>query len=164
MLRFTKLALTGVTALGLAMTPVSASANEDLAKVLAGLAILGITAKIIDDRNDRRRKSTSTVSRFDTIEGGRRVIDGDLRRLDRDRGVRSPRGARKTPLPDRCLRILDTSRGDRLVYGERCLNRNYAFANKLPDRCERLVRTDRGLRTVYGSRCLARDGWKVARR
>ncbi len=152
--------------MSLAMTPVSASANEDLAKVLAGLAVLGITAKIIDDRKDRRRNTvtTSRTSRFDTIEGDRRIIRGDLRRPDQNRALRNTRPARKKPLPDRCLRILDTDRGDRFVYGERCLNRNYVYANRLPDRCERLVRTDRGLRTVYGARCLARDGWKVARR
>ena len=73
-------------------------------------------------------------------------------------------GIKKRPLPDQCLRWVNTGRGDRLAYSAHCLDRSYRHASKLPGRCETLIRTSRGYRAVYGARCLARDGWRVARR
>jgi len=81
-----------------------------------------------------------------------------------DFSARVDQGFKRRPLPDQCLRIVDTRRGDRLVYGERCLNRTYRHADKLPTACTRYIRTNRGLRPVFGARCLAGDGWQVARR
>ena len=162
MTRFSSLALSAVTALGLAVTPVPAAADgEDIAKALAGLAILGLIAKTVDDRRDRR-KAASTQTHSNWFDD-RRVIDGDIRRIDKPRHS-DRRGFKNRPLPDRCLRIVDTDRRDRLVYASRCLDRHYKHANRLPQACERLIRTPRGLREVYGVRCLRRDGWQVASR
>lgn len=170
MTRFANLAVSAATALSIALAPAQANAapdGEDIARGLAGLLVLGIVAKAASDRNDRRTRSRTVtnnrnVYEFDSIDNrNRRIIEGDLRRID---GPKRGRGYKKARLPDRCLRIVDTGRRDRLVYGSRCLNRSFKHASKLPDRCERLVRTRRGLRTVYAARCLARDGWRVARR
>ncbi len=170
MSRLMKTLVAGATALGLIFTPITASAGpdrDDIAKALAGLVILGITAKAIDNRNDRRDRARS-VSRqpdFRAIEQpqNRRIIEGQLRRPG-DFSARVDQGFKRRPLPDQCLRIVDTRRGDRLVYGERCLNRTYRHADKLPTACTRYIRTNRGLRPVFGARCLAGDGWQVARR
>ncbi len=169
MTRFAKLSLSLATALSLALAPVPAAAEpdgEDIARVLAGLAILGIIAKAASDNDDdRRRTRARSATRYGSIDDyrDRRVIEGEI--INRDyRKTPKGKGYKKAKLPDRCLRIIDTARGDRLVYGARCLNRNYRHASKLPQRCERLVRTNRGVRTVYATRCLARDGWRVARR
>lgn len=168
MTRIRNLFVAGLAALGLTLTPVPAAADgEDLAKALAGLAVLGLIAKAVDDRNDRRKARAAEVSRLNTFDDrrGTRIIGGELRRPGEAhrRGHGSAR-YKSVALPDRCLRLLDTDRRDRLVYARHCLNRNYRHANRLPERCEWQVRTDRGLRTVYGARCLARDGWQVARR
>ncbi len=170
MTRFAKLAVSGLTALSLALAPLPAAAapdGEDVLKALAGLAVLGIIANEINDR-DRKRKARAQSSRvydpYRSIEGHRspRVIEGDIRRSGRDHGHKH--GVRRARLPDQCLRIVETSRGDRLVYGQRCLSRNYVHARHLPDRCRVTVRTQNRIRPAYGARCLARDGWRVAGR
>ncbi len=169
MSRIRNIALSTATAFSLALTPAPVAADSsDVAKVLAGIAILGIAAKVIDDRRDRRETVTSSRvlnQRFGTIDGDRRIIDGEFRRYGEPTRRAKHRGYKKRPLPDRCLRIVENNRGrERLVYGDRCLDRYYKFAAKLPDRCRILVRTDRRVRAVFGSRCLARDGWRVASR
>ena len=170
MSRIRNIALSATTAFSLAIAPAPVAADSsDVAKVLTGLAILGIAAKVIDDRRDRRRTTVTSSRilnpRFDSIEGNSRVIDGEIRRYGEPNRRASTRGYKKLALPDRCLRFVENSRGrDRLVYGDRCLDRHYKFAAKLPERCKLLVRTDRRVREVYGARCLRRDGWRVASR
>jgi len=163
---FTKLALSGATALSLALTPMSAQAapdGEDVAKTLAGLAVLGIIASIASDRNNSRSSTTTaTTNRLGSINGprGQRVIDGEISRPNNTSDPK--RKYKRVRLPDNCVRILRTSNGNRTVYGQRCLNRNYMFASQLPERCERQVRTNGRVRTFYMARCLDRLGWKVA--
>ena len=179
MIRITPFTLAIVAALGIAVAPAPAAADrDDVAKIILGLAVAGIVAKVIDDRKDRKRSAaTQNTSRYpyyesfddrrrnDTFDNRRRnrSIDGEFRRRG-DQGRRNNRGFKQYALPNQCLRFLDTARGDRQVYGSRCLQRNYKFAKKLPRQCEIKVRTNRGVRTVYGRRCLARDGWQVAGR
>ena len=174
MISLAKLAVSAATAISLAVAPVPASADaEDVAKVLAGIAVLGIIAKAAENRNERRETKRSTVDdrsrygRLGSIDDrpGTRIIDGDLRRYDEPRRGKVTGYKKNNPLPDRCLFVLDTDqRHDRLVYGQRCLNRTYKFAKKLPDHCRQVVRTNRNRQAVDGARCLARDGWRVARR
>jgi len=164
-----KFIATAILGLALATTtaaPVRAD-GDDLAKAILGIAAVAIIAKSIDDRKDRRREEQATVgaSRLGSIDRpyAGRELHGTVNRYDRH-GPKAGRGYKRAELPQRCLRTVDTGRRDRLVYGARCLDRNYRFASKLPDRCELAVRTPRGIRTVYGARCLKRDGWIVARR
>ncbi len=168
MFHFPKIAIAGLTALSLTLTPISATAapdGEDIAKTLAGLAVLGIIASAASDRKDKNRARSNQVYHdpYASIEGNRSrdVIDGDLRRW-KDGRRKGKRFARHAPLPGHCALTLTTARHDRTVFGSRCLQRNYAFASKLPRDCRLKVRTDRGLRTVYGARCLRRNGWQVA--
>ncbi len=171
MTRFSNLALSAATALGLALAPVPAAAGpdrEDIARAVAGAVVLGIIAKAVSDKDNRRTNRTinqnSRIPQLGSIDDRRntRIIEGDLRRQQHSNTGK--RGYKKAKLPDRCLRVVDTARRDRLVYGTRCLERSYKFARKLPQSCERFVRTNRGLLSVYAARCLARDGWQVARR
>lgn len=160
---------------GAMLLPVPARADgEDIAKAIAGIAAVAIIAKAIDDRKDRKSaettvSSTTRAGRFGSIEqdypyDGRRIIEGTVRPYDDRHGPKAGRGYKKLPLPESCLRWVDTGRGDRLAYESRCLDRRYKFASKLPEQCETAVRTSRGFREVYGARCLRRDGWIVARR
>ena len=169
MTRIKSFAVAAVAALGITFTPAPVAADSsDLAKALAGLAVLGIIAKTVDDRKDRRRAAAAAEQRSQKSwslddRRGTRIIDGELRPRDWTRQNRHI-NARSQPLPDRCLRVADTNRRDRLVYVKRCLNKRFDFAQHLPGACERQIRTSRGVRTVYGARCLRRDGWQVASR
>lgn len=174
--RFTSFAAAALAATGIAFAPAPAAAAspEDIAKILAGIAIVGIIAKTVDDRNDRKKAARTEAAEFprwtsrdDRYHGDRRIIDGTIRPYHgfNDRwGPKAGRGYKKQALPEQCLLRVETERGTRLAYGARCLDRTYRFADKLPQSCETVVRTRRGLRTVYGARCLERDGWRVARR
>ena len=159
MKRLMSMTLAAATALSIAVTPAPAAADsDDLVKVLGGLLILGATAKVIEDRRDRRRAKSARVQQEDYP----RIIDGQLRNPSRAKGPKAGRGYKRHALPNRCLRTLETSRRDRSVYGLRCLSRHYQHVSKLPEHCAIRVRTHRGIRTVFGARCLKRDGWRVA--
>lgn len=168
-----------LAAAGIAFAPGPAAAadGDDIAKIIAGIAVAGIIAKTIDDRNDRKKSRAAAAEfprfgrgddsyRDDRFHDGRRVIEGTIRpyREDQKKGPKANRGYKKLALPERCLVTVDTARGSRLAYGSRCLERRYKFASKLPASCETVVRTPRGFRTVYGARCLRRDGWRVVSR
>lgn len=168
MKRLTPFTLAIAAAFGIALAPAPAVADrDDLAKIIAGLAVAGIVAKVIDDRKDRKKANNSQVitqpryNSFDNWHGS--DVDGTLRRPGANNS-NANRGYKRYALPEQCVRILNTGRGDRRVYGARCLQKNYAFANKLPRGCEIRVRTNNRVRTVYGQRCLSRDGWQVAGR
>ena len=167
MKRLTPFTLAIAAAFGIALAPAPAAAdNNDIAKIIAGLAVAGIVAKVIDDRKDRKRANASQNTfqpRYNSFDDRRGTITGTIRNPNVQNQQRN-RGYKRYALPSQCLRILNTARGDRRGYGNRCLQRNYQFANKLPRNCEFQVRTDRGVRTVYGRRCLSRDGWQVAGR
>lgn len=163
MSRFVKLTLSGITAISLSLTPSSLSAapdGEDVAKVLAGIAVLGIIASATRDRNKNRKTVTTprVTNQFGSIErsGNTRVIDGNIRFPSNSR-----QGIRRTALPERCVRIVSTAKGERIVYGARCLRREYVHTAKLPNRCKFNVRSGSRTHPVYGSYCLRRDGWQV---
>lgn len=163
MSRFAKLALSGLTALSLSLTPIPATAapdGEDIAKVLAGLAVIGLIANAANDRKKKPRSQVRAANPYATIEGSR-IIEGKVRRPGELQ--HRYRGVRRAALPERCARTLSTSRGDRTVYAARCLNRDYIYARELPSSCKLNVRTNNRVRTFYGARCLRRDGWQVAR-
>ena len=164
-------AIAGIAVAASVLAPVPAAADSsDAGKIIAGIAAAAIIAKAIDNRREREREASSVTraGRLGPIEqdgyyDGRRVIEGRILPYDHG-GPKAGRGYKKQPLPQSCLRVVETDRGDRLAYGTRCLQQSYRFASKLPESCETLVRTRNGLRSVYGARCLERDGWRVARR
>lgn len=178
--RFATFAATALAATGIAFAPAPASALEgnDLAKIIAGVAVAGIIAKAIDNKNDKKRDARAAAAqkkefgRFgttnDRYRDAPRSIEGTIRPYRQDdwgrKGPKFGKGYKQQALPRQCLLTVETGRGDRLAYGSYCLNQNYRFANKLPTSCETAVRTPRGIRTVYGARCLSQDGWRVAGR
>ena len=141
-----------VISLTIAITAVSAAparaGDQDLARLLAGIAALAIIGKAIHDRNDKDHVTQNhIIPRQHTIKP-RPLPD---------------RVARKT-LPAQCLRDVRGPNGNtRRVLAARCLERNYRFSNELPRGCARQVETQRGWRWAYGARCLRRNGYQIAR-
>lgn len=125
--------LTSLTA-----TAAPARADEDIGKILAGLALLGILAATIDSKNDER------VTRA-TPHRPKKVTP-------------RPVPVRKVA-PRRCLRDQWTHRGVRQVYAAGCMRHVSKFAP--PRNCLREARTNSGPRRFYTSRCLRKHGWRA---
>lgn len=121
-------------------TTAPARADEDVAKVLGGLVVLGLIAKAIDDRNDRKRKATGHVTYPPVAKPHR------------------PHRPVKVA-PRECLRETWTHRGYRDVYSARCLKRHSRV--QLPQSCLRQNHTNSGPRFFYTPYCLRKQGWRV---
>lgn len=136
-----------LSALGVSTTPARAD-NGDAAAVIGGIIALYAIGRAIDNRNDRR--DSSRVHRNNNVHIGQsrlqrhhghqprrsrqaliapsrciiegRDYNGNFRGYERRcmlNRVSSPRF-----LPDNCLRRVHTHRGERLIYGGRCLGQN----------------------------------------
>jgi hypothetical protein len=49
------------------------------------------------------------------------------------------------------------------MFGERCLQQNYQYANRLPQQCGQEIRTHNGRQYGYDARCLRNAGYSLAR-
>lgn len=150
--------LAGTLALTAAVSaPAPANAiDENAARILAGLVALGIVAKVIDDRNDRRdEKRASASARDQRPDLGRHR---DVR--ERRRPIVEPgHGFRGRVLPAGCLRdVTGGARGVRRLMGAECLQRRDVRA-VLPARCATRVFVGGRDRRAYGARCLRRAGY-----
>ncbi|EPX77781.1 hypothetical protein [Litoreibacter arenae] len=121
-----------------AMSTARARADEDVVKIIAGLALLGILANAAKDRN-------------------REVVTQNQHRPRYSKPNR-PRQTKKVA-PRRCLREQWTHRGKRDVYGARCMENRAQHA--LPRNCKRQVETRRGVRNFYTPNCLRKNGWNA---
>jgi len=119
-----------------------------VAKVIAGLALLGILAH--SAKKDRRHDPAPVMRRSHR--------HGDIGTSPRRVPTVSPRHHRKVA-PRDCQRTQWTHRGERTVYGARCLQRH--VRGELPRNCLRQARTDNGPRFFYTKRCLRDHGWRV---
>lgn len=123
-----------------AMTTAPARADEDVAKVLAGLAVIGILSQVLkNDDHDGRVVSRNPV-------GAPKV-----------HRPHKPRRAKVAPR--RCIREQWTHRGTRDVYGARCMKRHAKVSP--PRNCLRRVETRNGVRKFYAPRCLRKNGWRA---
>lgn len=129
--------------LSLLLTSVSATParadGQDIAKVLGGLVVLYAIGRAIDDRNDNRQVQRQ-VQRHATVNPGRgvgvraqKVIPNQCfvevvsqGQIESGYGARCMQNnvRRAGELPPRCLRQVDTRRGTRNLYSERCLRRD----------------------------------------
>ena len=132
------LALTSVT-----VTP--ARADDDVGKVIAGLAAL-LAIGVVVNKNKHRRENQRVTRQNHT----------DTWAPER-KSRRHVKHVKKAP--QRCLRNQWTHRGNREVYGARCMQRH---ANaQLPNRCLRHADVNQGPRRFYTKRCLRKTGWRA---
>ena len=66
-------------------------------------------------------------------------------------------------LPQECFQSFDTRSGRVQMFGNRCLQENYRYANRLPQQCAQKIRTHNGTRYGYDARCLRNAGYSLAR-
>lgn len=146
--------LAGALALGTTAAP--ARADNDAAKVIAGLAALALIAGAIE-RNTNDKPAVTSNNR--PVTHSNRPVYGTVTQAPT---WSSTNAAKRRALPEQCIRTVNTNRGLRTVYAQRCLNKSYSFANFLPQECRVNIRTaNNRLRPAYVTQCLRRDGWKV---
>lgn len=137
-----------IAAAAIAITGVSAAparaGDDEVGAALAALLGLAIVGAVIHDKNKDKKR--------------RHVVHTPVHPKPIP-----PRVNRKL-LPQQCLRSFNTHQGKARIFGQRCLNQNYRFAQNLPAACHRQVWTSRGWRAGFGARCLNRHGYQLARR
>ena len=139
--------IASVLSLSLAATTISvapARANEDVLKVIAGLAVIGAIAKI---HNDKKKQQVSRSHKQPVYQQPQRA-----------RKAHRPQGHAKVA-PQQCLRSQWTHRGERQVYGARCIQQNARVT--LPQNCLRQSSSNSGPRYFYTQRCLSNHGWRI---
>ncbi|OUS34749.1 hypothetical protein A9Q94_15285 [Rhodobacterales bacterium 56_14_T64] len=141
-----------VLAASIAITGFSAAparADEDVAKLLAGLAVLGILGVAIN--RDRHRNNHVTRAPADPV-----IVHPQPRPLP-------PRVARYD-LPGKCLRNFPAFQNGKNLMGQKCLQKNYRHANSLPQQCRVTFWNGRRHKNAFKPRCLRRNGYRITQR
>lgn len=121
----------------LSATAAPARADEDVAKVLAGLALLGIIASVANKRDEPV-----------------------ARKHPPHRPVVTPRPVPSLKVaPRRCLQKQWTHRGTRTVYAAGCMQ--HASKSAPPRACLQAARTKSGPTRFYSPGCLRKHGWRA---
>ncbi len=175
-----------ITAFG---TRPAAADDKEVLRTLAAIAGVAIVGKMIYDNNKKRDRERETVTRrrADPVYEAPRYYPAvserprlrpraDLRqpRWEQPRREVTPlieREVRPLPervdrklLPQQCFRSYDGEDGKVMMFGEPCLEKNYAQVDKLPQYCAKRVKTAEGARYGYDARCLRDTGYSLARR
>lgn len=137
-------AATALSAAALVPSPARAASNEDIAKILAGLAALAIVGKALSDR--------------DRDDDDKPPVIAPHRPKPKDHY--RPRHDAKT-VPVRCLRTYETRQGVRRVVMRKCVERAVAEPWKLPRQCLVRVQTRQGTAQAYAGRCMRQNGYRL---
>lgn len=180
-----------VAALSVAITAFgsrpAAADDKEVLRTLAAIAGVAIVGKMIYDNNKKRERERATVTRTraapvyeapryypEVSERPRLRPYYDPRPQPRTATTSPEREVREVrPLPDRvnakllpqqCFRSFDGEEGKVMMFGERCLEDNFAHVERLPAYCHKRVSTRDGARYGYDARCLRDSGYSLARR
>lgn len=141
--RMVAMVAAAATALGLlASTAVPARAdNDDLAKALAALAIVGIIAN--EAKKSRERERARAQQHYNPYPHYK------------------PQPSRHPRVPSVCAIEISGNSGTATVYGESCL-REQGFNFRLPEYCARTARIYGRNDRIYSDQCLRDAGFRVA--
>ena len=133
----TKTLTAGVLSLTLALTslaPTNVQAGISDEDAVAGILTLLLLGAVIHNRNDRTERATTPR---------------------RDWRV----------LPANCIRQHTRRNGNTVrIFGQRCLNNNYAHVDRLPEACHIRFRNENGQRRQgYRVRCMRNQGFRTDR-
>lgn len=125
------LAVTGVSA-------VPARADNDVGKVIAGVAVLGLLGAALHRHNtrDRRRQQVMQPKPI-------------------------PQHFRKYDLPARCVRYFPNYSHEENLVARGCLRKNYQYEASLPRQCRVTFWNGNAHRTGYRPRCLTKRGYRL---
>lgn len=123
--------------------------NDDLKRILGGVAAVVILGATIDNLRDRNRRADPPVARHDPKPLRDRHHD---KRYDRRHDSRI--------VPSQCLRSVDSRHGPRQYFARPCLRRTMSDAHRLPQACAITVQRQRGPIIGYAPRCLRDYGWR----
>ena len=137
-------AIAALSAAALAPSPARAASEEDIARILAGLAALAIVGKALSDR--------------DRDDDDKPPVIAPHRSKPKDHY--RPRHDAKT-VPVRCLRTYETRQGVRRVVMRDCAERTVAEPWELPRQCLLRVQTRHGPAEAYGGRCMRQHGYRL---
>lgn len=141
-----------VLAAALAITGVSsapAQAGNDVGKVVAGLAVLGILGAALHEHNTRDRHRESVTRPHHPRPGKPRPLPPRVGRYD---------------LPAQCVKHFPNFKNGRNLVARSCLNRNYNHTRSLPQTCKVTFWNGRKNRTAYNPRCLNQHGYRLVNR
>ncbi len=147
----------GITALSLTLGSAAPSqaqglSEDDIGKILFGLATLAVIGKIVDERADDNNRNRSV----EVTRTHRSINTPQVQRTHRPRVDR-------TVLPRDCLRGYETRFGTHRMFSARCLRNNYAFADHLPRGCSVRIFTTDGARRGFDPACLRGQGYTARR-
>jgi len=137
----------------LAVTGFSAAparADEDVAKVIAGLAALAIIGAAIN--KNRHENNNNYVTQYPHkpthVHPKPRPLPPRVARYD---------------LPSQCLRQIKGDRSNHKMLGAGCLNKRYGYANSLPSACRVKFWNGHRNKTAYRPTCLTQRGYRIVR-
>lgn len=167
------IAATAIAITAIGSTPAVAD-EYDNGRLLAAILGLAVVGKIIhDNKKDKNRSNYDyrhepRVIHKEPVQRHRIEPRPLPRRVERQHDYverrHNQRRADRKLLPGQCFRTFDTWDGRVRMFGRKCLQNNYRFADRLPRHCLTAVRTDRGKRRGYEARCLRREGYRLAHR
>ncbi|OIQ28417.1 MAG: hypothetical protein BM562_12960 [Alphaproteobacteria bacterium MedPE-SWcel] len=131
-----------VAVTGFAAGPARAD-GEDVAKFIAGLAVLGIIGAAINDHRDDRPRPPH--------------VDPTPRPKP------LPPRVRRYDLPSQCLTSLRVRGQSHRIVGLRCLRRTYDYSRDLPKSCYTELRNRDQHRRGYRPTCLRQHGYRLVR-
>jgi hypothetical protein len=127
------------TSFSLSAAPARAG-NEDLAKFLFGAtALIIIGSALTADDNGGPAKVTHPVQPKPKVK----------------------HKPRRKALTAACVRRHNTYEGKVKVFGHRCLQKHYAYADRLPKHCKVRLATTKGTRKGYSIPCLRNEGYYI---
>ncbi|MAY85446.1 hypothetical protein [Arenibacterium halophilum] len=138
-----------------------ARADEDAARVLAGIAALAILGKIIhDSRDDDNVVTHNRYPGYNYYTPGYRPAPV---RPAPVRPVPLPPRVTRYDLPGSCMQTHHVRNDKIRMLGQRCLRNSYRQANALPQACKVQINNRHGSHTGYEPQCLRQRGYRIAR-
>ncbi|MDE4132294.1 hypothetical protein PXK00_04175 [Phaeobacter sp. QD34_3] len=149
-----------ILSLSLALTGVSAAparADEDVAKFIAGMALLGILGAAINDaRHDNQHGHVAPPPQHPPHHPRPHPPTVHPRPL--------PPHVARYDLPAQCVRYFPRYSKSHTLVGQTCLQRHYRFESSLPQACRVTFWNGQVHRSGYKPSCLQNRGYRIVRK
>ncbi|MDC0659140.1 hypothetical protein N6L27_14135 [Leisingera sp. SS27] len=155
-----------IVAAAIAITGFSAAparADNDVAKILGGLALLGILGAAIKHSRDKDDHAvTRTYNPPQNHSHNRHRHQGRNRHGGHVKPL--PQSVRRYDLPAHCVRYFPRYSSNYPLAAKGCLDRNYGYTHKLPQVCKVTFWNGKHNRTGYKPGCLKKHGYRMVHR